>query len=362
MTNERSRLLKAVRLAGAVLALLLAVVLAPAPTAAQVRIKDIASFEGVRDNLLVGYGLVVGLQRHRRQPLEFAVYPAVDHRHCSSGSASTSAARTSSRRTSPPSWSRPPCRRSRGEGSRIDVTVSAIGDAKSLQGGTLLVTPLSGADGQVYACQPGLRRHRRLQRRGRCRLRHQGYADQRPHRERRRDRARDPFALADLHQVRIALHNPDFTTASRMAEVINAKLGGPVARPPIPTTVSMTVPAEPRHRRGAPHHRRRASCAHPRPGLARRHRRAHRHHRHGRQCEHQHGGDLAGQPDRHASPRRRKSPSPNAFSQRGDTAVVPRTNVDVSEGGTGNIAIVGRRLAQRSRPGPQRARRHARAT
>src|SRR5215467_7112881 len=61
MTNERSRLLTAVRLAGAVLALLLVGSLAPASAAAQVRIKDIASFEGVRDNLLVGYGLVVGL-------------------------------------------------------------------------------------------------------------------------------------------------------------------------------------------------------------------------------------------------------------------------------------------------------------
>ena len=61
MTNERRHLLKAVRLAGAVLALLLVGALAPAPAAAQVRIKDIASFEGVRDNLLVGYGLVVGL-------------------------------------------------------------------------------------------------------------------------------------------------------------------------------------------------------------------------------------------------------------------------------------------------------------
>ena len=61
MTNERRHLLKAVRLAGAMLALLLVAAFAPAPAAAQVRIKDIASFEGVRDNLLVGYGLVVGL-------------------------------------------------------------------------------------------------------------------------------------------------------------------------------------------------------------------------------------------------------------------------------------------------------------
>src|SRR4029450_5389280 len=61
MTNDRSRLLTAIRLAGAALALLLVSAVAPTPAAAQVRIKDIASFEGVRDNLLVGYGLVVGL-------------------------------------------------------------------------------------------------------------------------------------------------------------------------------------------------------------------------------------------------------------------------------------------------------------
>src|SRR5580765_4466147 len=61
MTNDRSRLLTALRLAGVALALLLVAAFATTPAAAQVRIKDIASFEGVRDNLLVGYGLVVGL-------------------------------------------------------------------------------------------------------------------------------------------------------------------------------------------------------------------------------------------------------------------------------------------------------------
>src|SRR5262245_30070926 len=150
MTNDRSRLLKALRLAGAVLALLLVAALAPAPAAAQVRIKDIASFEGVRDNLLVGYGLVVGLDGSgdnlnnspftEQSIIGMLERLGVNIRGENFKPKNVAAVMVTA--TLPP-FSR--------QGTRIDVTVSAIGDAKSLQGGTLLVTPLMGADGQVYA-------------------------------------------------------------------------------------------------------------------------------------------------------------------------------------------------------------------
>ena len=295
MTNDRSRLLKAVRLAGAVLALLLVVALAPAPAAAQVRIKDIASFEGVRDNLLVGYGLVVGLNGSgdnlsnspftQQSIIGMLERLGVNIRGENFKPKNVAAVMVTA--TLPP-FSR--------QGSRIDITVSAIGDAKSLQGGTLLVTPLMGADGQVYAVSQGPVAIAGFSAEGDAASVTKGTPTNGRIASGAVIEREVPFALADLQQVRIALHNPDFTTASRMAEVINAKLGGPVAQATDPTTVNMTVPQSYGSRRGAPHHRRRAAAPHPRPGLARRHRRAHRHHRHGRQRAHQHGRDLAGQP------------------------------------------------------------------
>ena len=154
MSNIGSRMLKAIRLAGAVLALLLVAALAPTPAAAQVRIKDIASFEGVRDNLLVGYGLVVGLNGTgdnlsnspftQQSIIGMLERLGVNIRGENFKPKNVAAVMVTA--TLPP-FSR--------EGSRIDITVSAIGDAKSLQGGTLLVTPLMGADGQVYAVSQG---------------------------------------------------------------------------------------------------------------------------------------------------------------------------------------------------------------
>ena len=119
----------------------IAAALVSGPALAKSRIKDIVEFEGVRDNMLVGYGLVVGLNGtgdslrnapFTRQSLEAMLERlGVNTRDTNLNTKNVAA------------------------GAPIDATVSAMGDAKSLQGGTLLVTPLLGADGQAYAVSQG---------------------------------------------------------------------------------------------------------------------------------------------------------------------------------------------------------------
>ena len=122
--------------------------------AAQSRIKDIATVQGVRDNMLVGYGLVVGLDGSgdslrnapfTKQSLEAMLERlGVNTRDSDLKTKNVAAVMVTAEL--------PPFGRA---GSRLDVTVSALGDAKSLAGGTLLVTPLLGADGEVYAVAQG---------------------------------------------------------------------------------------------------------------------------------------------------------------------------------------------------------------
>jgi flagellar P-ring protein precursor FlgI len=339
MSNSRSRLLKAVRLAGAVLALLLVAALAPAPATAQVRIKDIASFEGVRDNLLVGYGLVVGLNGTgdnlsnspftQQSIIGMLERLGVNIRGENFKPKNVAAVMVTA--TLPP-FSR--------EGSRIDITVSAIGDAKSLQGGTLLVTPLMGADGQVYAVGQGPVAIAGFSAEGDAASVTKGTPTNGRIASGAVIEREIPFALSDLQQVRIALHNPDFTTASRMAEVINAKLGGPVAQATDPSTVAMTVPqsygtdvarliTDVEQLRLIPDQVSRVVI------------------------DERTGTIVMGDnvsistvaiSQGNLTVRITETPQvsqPEPFSKEGDTVVVPRTNVDVSEGGTGNIAIVG---------------------
>ena len=129
------------------------------------------------------------------------------------------------------------------QGSRIDVAVSALGDSKSLLGGTLLVTPLLGADGEAYAVAQGALSVGGFQAQGDAETVTRGVPTA----------ARIPagaiierevqFELDELRQVRLALRNPDFTTAERIAAAINDRLGAATARALDPTTVSLPVPA-----------------------------------------------------------------------------------------------------------------------
>ena len=116
------------------------------------------------------------------------------------------------------------------QGSRIDVAVSALGDSKSLLGGTLLVTPLLGADGEAYAVAQGALSTGGFEAQGDAETVTRGVPTA----------ARIPagaiierevqFALDDMTQVRVALRNPDFTTAERIAGAINDRLGPATAR------------------------------------------------------------------------------------------------------------------------------------
>lgn len=222
-------------------ALLLLVAGTSAAAAAASRIKDIADFGGVRSNMLVGYGLVVGLNG-TGDSLRNALFTqeslvamlerlGVSTRGTNLNTKNVAAVMVTA--------TLPPFAR---QGSRIDVSVSALGDAKSLLGGTLLVTPLLGADGEAYAVAQGALSVGGFEAKGDAASVTRGVPTA----------ARIPggglverevdFALDQLGQVRLALRNPDFTTAERIAAAINGRLGGGSARATDPSTVTLPVP------------------------------------------------------------------------------------------------------------------------
>lgn len=192
------------------------------PAAAQSRIKDIAAVEGVRTNQLVGYGLVVGLNGtgdslrnspFTRQSLEGMMERlGVNIRNATANTKNLAAVMVTA---DLPAFATP--------GSRLDVTVSTMGDAKSLLGGTLLVTGLQGADGQVYAVAQGSIQTGAVSASGASgssitrgvptagRIASGGVVER-----------ETGFELANMNEVRLNLRNPDFTTAQRVAAAINA--------------------------------------------------------------------------------------------------------------------------------------------
>ncbi len=211
------------------------------PADASSRIKDVASFEGVRDNMLVGYGLVVGLNNtgdtlddgHFTKQSLLAMLERLGVKPTEEGLDSSNVAAVMVT-ASLPGFTR--------QGTRIDVTISALGNSSSLLGGTLLVTPLLGADGEVYAVAQGQIAVGGFQAQGENetitkgvptsgRIANGGIVER-----------EIGFELASLKRVRVSLRNPDFTTARRMAQAINAFLGTTAARPSDPATVELRVP------------------------------------------------------------------------------------------------------------------------
>ncbi len=203
-------------------ALLLALpVLAARPAQAQVRIKDIADVEGVRDNQLVGYGLVVGLNG-TGDKLDNAVFTresligmlerlGVNTRDQETKLKTKNVAAVMVTSTLP-AFAR--------TGSRIDIGVSAIGDATDLTGGTLLVTPLLGADGDVYAVAQGALVTGAISAKGSA----ASVTRNIPTAARVANGATVekelPFDLASRNELRLGLRNPDLTTAMRVAQAI----------------------------------------------------------------------------------------------------------------------------------------------
>jgi len=128
------------------------------------------------------------------------------------------------------------------QGTRIDVTVSALGDSKSLQGGTLLVTPLLGADGNVYAVGQGSVAIGGFEAQGDAAKIVRGVPTVGRISNGAIIEREIEFALNRLNRLRLALRNPDFTTAKRIAAAINDFIGAATAEPLDPSTVQLHVP------------------------------------------------------------------------------------------------------------------------
>ena len=205
------------------------------------RIKDIVQFEGVRENMLVGYGLVVGLNgtgdtlvdgQFTKQSLK-AMLNRLGVKPTDAGLDSKNVAAVMVTAVLPP-FAR--------QGSRIDVTVSSLGDAKSLLGGTLLVTPVLGADGEVYAVAQGQLAVGGFAASGAAETVVKGVPTSARIASGAIVEREVGFEMANMESVTLSLRNPDFTTARRIAQAINAFLGTAAARPSDPTTVHIEVP------------------------------------------------------------------------------------------------------------------------
>ncbi len=216
-------------------------VAAPRCAEASSRIKDLVDVQGVRPNQLVGYGLVVGLKGtgdklkdggFTKQSLR-AMLNRLGVNATEKGTTSKNVAAVMVTAMLPP-FAR--------QGSPIDVTVSALGDADSLLGGTLLVTPLLGADGEVYAVAQGALGVAGFAAKGQNESVTKGVPTTGRIANGALVERELGFEMAATDRLALALRNPDFTTARRIAQAINAHLGEPAAKPSDPTTVVVDVP------------------------------------------------------------------------------------------------------------------------
>jgi flagellar P-ring protein precursor FlgI len=225
--------------------LLLTLVFALCTDAAQTasRIKDLIDIEGVRENQLVGYGLVVGLNGTgdtlnnspftQQSLIAMLERLGVNIRGTNLRTANVAAVMVTANL---PAFS--------AQGTRIDVTVSALGDATSLLGGNLLVTPLIGADGEVYSVAQGPVAVGGFSAQGAAASITRGVPTVGRISNGALVEREITFAIAELDMVRLSLRNPDFTTARRITQAINAFIGDGAALAIDPATVRFTVPAD----------------------------------------------------------------------------------------------------------------------
>jgi flagellar P-ring protein precursor FlgI len=130
------------------------------------------------------------------------------------------------------------------QGNRIDITVSSLGDAKSLQGGTLLVTPLLGADGEVYALAQGSVAIAGFSAEGDAAKITRGVPTNGRVPNGAMIEREMAFKMNDMRSLRLSLRNPDFTTSKRIAAAINDFMGADTAEPTDPATVTLQIPAK----------------------------------------------------------------------------------------------------------------------
>lgn len=209
----------------------------PTGAAAATRIKDIVSVEGVRANQLVGYGLVVGLagtgDRLRNAPFTQESLQSMLERM--GVNVRGTELRVQNVAAVTITATLPPFART---GSAIDVQVSAMGDATSLQGGTLLVSPLRGLDGQVYAMAQGPVAVSGFKAQGQAAKINRGVLTSARIADGAIVEKEVPYALRSAESLKLALRNPDFTTAQRVATAVERRFPG-AARVLDPATVEL---------------------------------------------------------------------------------------------------------------------------
>ncbi len=205
------------------------------------RIKDIVNIEGVRDNQLVGYGLVVGLNGTgdslnsspftKQSLIAMLERLGVSVRDQNLNTGNVAAVMVTA--TLPPFTN---------QGSRIDVNISSLGNASSLQGGTLMVTPLLAADGQAYAVAQGEVSIAGYSATGAAAEVTQNIPTAGRIAEGAIVERELGFKLEELQEVRLALKNPDFTTARRIAQAINGFTSATLAQAENSASVTLLRP------------------------------------------------------------------------------------------------------------------------
>lgn len=211
------------------------------------RIKDISSIQGVRDNQIIGYGLVMGLQGTgdtlRNSPFtEQAVQAMLDRMGINIKGLPLRARNIAAVIVTAnlPAFA--------GIGSRIDVSISSVGDASSLMGGTLLMTPLSGNDGQVYAVAQGQIAVSGFSVQGQAERLTQGVPTSGRIPNGALVERQIPGQLKDIPEIVVELNNPDFKTAARVVDAVNAytraRWGKPMARERDLRTISVARPQQ----------------------------------------------------------------------------------------------------------------------
>lgn len=204
------------------------------------RVKDLAQVEGVRDNLLVGYGLVVGLKgTGDRQQTVFSTQTLSNLLERMGVSVSPTALRVNNIAAVMVTATLPPYAE---PGARLDVLVNSIGDAQSLQGGTLLMTPLKASTGDVYAAAQGplsIGGFAAGNGQSSVQVNHPTVGRVAGGALVERSAPTEPPSSAGL---RLQLRRPDFSTAARLAEALNKKFGTPLAQAQNAAVVRVVVP------------------------------------------------------------------------------------------------------------------------
>ncbi len=208
--------------------------------ASATRIKDIAGFNGVRDNQLIGYGLVVGLNgTGDSDQTKFPVQSLVNVLERMGITINRSEITVKNVAAVMVTATLPPFAK---QGAKIDVLVSSMGDAKSLAGGTLLMTPLKGADSQVYAAAQGPVLTNSFSFGGQAATAQKNHPTAGRVTEGALVERELPNVLAGRSKLRLDLRDPDFTTASRIETAINEKFKTQVASCIDPGSVEITIP------------------------------------------------------------------------------------------------------------------------